>query len=125
MRLAATRFGEWNALEVIGHLADAAEICADRVQRCLVEDRPQIASYDQDALAAERRNAERDPLELSRRLSAAHSRLVQMLARSEAASRPAVHSTWGDVDAGHFAAYQSDHAHGHVAELSRAFPPSR
>ena len=123
-RLRATTFGEWSALEVIGHLADAAEIFAERVQRCVDEDRPAIASYDQDALAAERRNNERDPRELSRRLSAAHSRMVQLLQRGELRSRPAAHSTWGEVDAGHLAAYQADHAHGHVSELAQAFPPA-
>ena len=109
---------------MIGHLADAAEIFAERIQRCIDENRPAIASYDQDALAAERRNGEREPLELSRRLSRAHSRIVQLLQRTELRSRPAIHSAWGEVDAGHFAAYQSDHAHGHVGELAQAFPPA-
>jgi hypothetical protein len=122
-RLRAMKFDQWTALEIIGHLADAAEIFADRVQLCIETDRPAIASYDQDALAAERRNNERDPMELSRRLSAAHSRIVQLLQRPDAAARPATHSAWGDVDAGHFAAYQADHSHGHTGELAKAFPP--
>jgi hypothetical protein len=122
-RLRATRFGEWTAVEVIGHLADAAEIFADRVQRCVDEDRPTIASYDQDAIAAERRNAERDPLELSQRVMSAHRRTVQMLAVQGRRTRPGVHAEWGEVDAGHFAAYQARHANEHVADLARAFPP--
>jgi hypothetical protein len=123
-RLRATKFDQWSAVEIIGHLADSAEIFADRVQRCIDEDRPAIASYDQDALAAERRNNERDPMELSRRLSAAHSRIIQLLQRPGAARRPAIHSEYGEVDAGHFAAYQADHSHGHAGELAKAFPPS-
>src|SRR4029078_4327192 len=71
-RLRSTKFYEWTAMEIIGHVADAAEIFADRVQRCIVEDRPAVVSYDQDAIAKERRNNERDPMELSRRISAAH-----------------------------------------------------
>ena len=122
-RLRATKFDQWTALEIIGHVADAAEIFADRVQRCIDEDRPAVVSYDQDAMAAERRNNERDPMELSRRLSAAHSRIVQLLVRPGAAARPATHSDWGEVDAGHFAAYQADHSHGHTSELAKAFPP--
>ena len=123
-RLRSTSFGEWTAVEIIGHLADSAEIFADRVERCINEDRPAIASYDQDALAAERRNDERDPLELSRRLSAAHSRIVQLLGRPGAAARPATHSAWGEVDAGHLGAYQADHSRGHAGELAKAFPPT-
>lgn len=123
-RLRDTKFDQWSAVEIIGHLADSAEIFADRVQRCVDEDRPAIASYDQDALAAERRNNERDPMELSRRLSAAHSRIIQLLQRPGAAERPGIHSDYGEVDAGHFAAYQADHSHGHAGELAKAFPPS-
>jgi hypothetical protein len=124
-RLRSTKVGDWTALEVIGHVTDAAEIFADRIQLCLERERPAIASYDQDALVAERRNNEREPLELSRRLSAAHSRIVQLLQQPGAAARPAVHSAWGVVDAGHFGAYQADHAHGHTTELARLFPPVR
>ena len=123
-RLRATKFDEWTALEIIGHVADAAEIFGDRVQRCIEGDRPTVASYDQDAVAKERRNNERDPMELSKRLSAAHSRIVQLLIRPGAAQRPGIHSEWGEVDAGHFAAYQADHSHGHTGELASAFPPS-
>ena len=123
-RLRSTKFDQWSAVEIIGHLADAAEIFADRVQLCIDEDRPAVASYDQDALAAERRKNEREPMELSRRLSKAHSRIVQLLQQPGAAERSATHSAWGEVDAGHFAAYQADHSHGHTSELAKAFPPS-
>ena len=123
-RLRATRFGEWTAVEVLGHLADAAEIFADRVQRCIDEDRPAIASYDQNALAAERRNAERDPMGLSERVMSAHRRMIQLLLQADNRRRPGIHGQWGEVDAGHFAAYQAGHARDHVDELAKAFPPT-
>lgn len=121
--LRATRFGDWTAVEVLGHLADSAEIFAERVRRCIQEDRPALQSFDQDALAAERRNAERDPMELSRRLSAAHAEIVRLLVDERARSRPGVHSEHGELDAGHFGAYQANHSRDHVAELAKAFPP--
>ena len=124
-KLRATKLDQWTALEVIGHVADSAEIFAGRVARCVDEENPTVASYDQDALAAERRNNERDPLELSRRLSAAHSRIVQLLLSAGAAARPGRHSAWGQVDAGHFATYQADHSHGHTSDLASRFPPDR
>ncbi len=123
-RLRATRFGEWTAVEVLGHLADSAEIFAERVRRCITEDRPALPSFDQDALAAERRNAERDPLDLSRRFSAAHAEIVRSLIDEKARSRPGIHSEHGELDAGHFGAYQAQHARDHVDELAKAFPPS-
>jgi hypothetical protein len=116
-RLRGTKLGEWTALEVIGHLADAAEIFAERVHRCIHEDHPRFEPYDQDELAAARANNERDPMELSRRLHAAHSRIVQLMQRPDAAARPAVHGAWGEIDAGHVAGYQAKHAHDHVLEL--------
>ena len=123
-KLRGTKIDQWTALEVIGHVTDAAEIFAERARRCVEEDNPRVASYDQNALAAERRNNERDPMELSRRLSAAHGRIVQLLQRPGAVARPGTHSDWGQVDAGHFAAYQADHSHGHTSDLARLFPPT-
>ena len=124
-RLRAAKFGDWTAVEVIGHLADAGEIFAERVRRCIDEDRPALASFDQDALAAERRNAERDPMELSQRLGAAHAQIVRRLMNEAARSRPGIHSEYGELDAGHFGAYQARHAHEHAAELAAAFPPAK
>jgi hypothetical protein len=124
-RLRAVKFGDWTAVEVIGHLADASEIFAERVRRCVEEDRPALPSFDQDAIAAERRNAERDPMELSRRVSAAHAQIVRLLMDERARSRPGIHSEYGELDAGHFGAYEANHAHEHAAELATAFPPTR
>ncbi len=124
-RLRAARFGEWTAVEVIGHVADSAEIFAQRVRLCIKQDRPTIASFDQDVLAKERRNAERDPMELSRRVSAAHADIVRLLMDEGARSRPGVHSEQGELDAGHFGAYQARHGHEHASELAAAFPPTR
>ncbi len=63
-------------------------------------------------------------MELSQRLSAAHSRIIHLLQLPGAAMRPGTHSDWGEVDAGHFASYQADHSHGHTSELAKAFPPT-
>lgn len=123
-RLRSVRFGEWTAVEVMGHLADSAEIFAERVRRCIEEDRPALASFDQDALAKERRNGERDPMELSRRVSAANATIVRLLMDEDARSRPGIHSEYGELDAGHFGAYQARHGHEHAVELATAFPPT-
>jgi hypothetical protein len=122
-RLRSVRFGDWTAVEVIGHIADSAEIFAERVRRCIDEDRPALASFDQDALAKERRNVERDPMDLSRRVSAAHAAIVRMLMDERLRSRPGIHSEYGELDAGHFGAYQARHGHQHAVELATAFPP--
>lgn len=120
--LRQTRFDRWSALDVIGHVADMAEVFAERVRRAAEESVPHFVSIDGDALAAQRR-AIRDPLECAKRLAAAHGAMVRLLARPGIAARPATHSEMGPVNAGHLAAYQAKHSHEHVAPLAGAFPP--
>jgi hypothetical protein len=118
--LRSTRFGDWSAAELLGHLTDVAEVFAERVRRSLEEDTPTLEAIPEGTLG----DARRDPMDLSRRLLRAHQRIVAYLQTPGAAERPAIHSEWGRVNAGHIAAYQADHSKEHVAELARAFPPS-
>jgi len=123
-QLRAARFGEWNAKQVIGHLAASAEVFAERVRRCIEEDRPTILGWDQDAADASADHTNADPMVLSRTLQAAHARIVQLLGRPGAAERPGVHAERGPVTAGWLAAYQAQHSHEHAIELGKAFPPA-
>jgi hypothetical protein len=102
-----------------------ADVFAERVRKIVNEDRPRLAPVDQDKVHAERRNNERDPMELSRRVQAAHGEIVRLLMSRENRARIGVHGDWGDVDAAHVAAYQARHAHEHVTELAPKFPPAR
>lgn len=119
-RLGATRSGEWNAIQLIGHVADVAEVFAERVRRALEEDTPTLEAIP-DGMVGDRR---RDPMDLSKRLLRAHQRIVALMQTPGAADRPASHGEWGRVNAGHIAAYQADHSKQHVAELAAAFPPT-
>ncbi|HMB24853.1 MAG TPA: DinB family protein, partial [Anaerolineales bacterium] len=51
----------WSVVEVICHLRDAEEISLGRVQTIRAQDRPKIASYDQEVLARERNYRDDDP----------------------------------------------------------------
>lgn len=117
-RLRSTKLGDWSALDAIGHLTDIAEVFAERVRRALEEDTPTLQAVHGDAAPEER-----DPMDLSRRLLQAHQRIVALMQRPGAADRPAIHSQWGRVNAGHIAAYQADHTDEHVRDLAAAFPP--
>ena len=123
-KLRASKFDQWTALEVIGHVADMAEVFAERVRRIVSERKPALASVDQDAVHAERRNNERDPMELARRIQTAHGQIVRLLVAEENRARVGVHADWGEVDAAHIAAYQARHAHEHVTEVAARFPPT-
>ena len=123
--LRAVKFDEWTALEVLGHVADMADVFAERVRRIVREDKPRLASVDQDAHHAERKNNAREPMELSKRIQAAHGEMVQLLATPANRARLGVHGEWGEIDAGHVAAYQARHAHEHVTDVAAKFPPTR
>jgi len=121
--LRAVRIGDWTAKEVIGHLADLAEVFAERVRRCAAEDRPALASVDQDVMQAERRNNDADPMALSKRMQAAHAQIVRLLQEPGAADRLGLHEERGPVTAGWLGAYHARHSHEHVIELQPHFPP--
>lgn len=123
-RLRAVRIGDWTAKEVIGHVTDTAEEFAERVRRCVEEDDPLLAVFDQDAVAAERRNDEADALALAKRLQAAHGLIVRLLQRPGATGRVGRHAERGPVTAGWLGAYQARHSHEHVTELQPHFPPA-
>lgn len=119
-RLQARRFGDWSAVELLGHMTDVAEVFAERVRRAVEEDTPRLEALPEGTLG----DARRDPMDLSKRLLRAHQRIVAYLQGPGATERPAIHAEWGRVDAGHIAAYLADHSKEHVAELAAAFPPS-
>jgi hypothetical protein len=118
-RLRAARLGDWSAVELLGHLSDVAEVFAERVRRALEEDTPTLEAIPEGTLGG----AQREPMDLSRRLLRAHQRIVAYLQAPGAVDRPAIHSEWGRVNAGHIAAYEADHSKEHVAALAAAFPP--
>lgn len=118
-RLQVTTFGEWTAIDLIGHVTDVAEVFAERVRRAQEEDAPTLEAIPEGMTG----DPHRDPMDLARRLLRAHQRIVALLQTPGAIDRPAVHSEWGRVTGGHMAAYQAGHSHEHVLELSRAFPP--
>lgn len=122
-QLRAVKIGDWTVKEVIGHIADTAELYAERIRRCLAEDRPALPLFDQDAIHAERHNNDADPMALSKRIQAAHGEIVRSLQRAGATDRIGVHAERGPLTAGWFGAYHARHAHEHIAELQPLFPP--
>jgi DinB family protein len=121
--LRTVRLGEWTAKEVIGHLADSADVFAERVRRCVEEERPALPSFDQDAVAAVRKNNDADAMALTKRIQAAHGSIVRLLQARGAAERIGVHAQHGPVTAAWLGAYQAKHSHEHVLELQPHFPP--
>lgn len=122
-RLAQVAHGEWTWLDVIGHVADSAELFADRVERCTREINPYIGAVNLEQLAAER-SATRDPMDCARRARDAAMRMTMLLQSPTVARLALVHETMGAVTAGHLGVWQADHSRQHVGALAEAFPPS-
>ena len=53
--------GEWSAVEVVGHMIDTMQIWTSRVERLMVEERPALPRYDQDALVRDNDYLHADP----------------------------------------------------------------
>ncbi len=121
-RLAEVAFADWTWLDLIGHVADTAELFAERVRRCIEESDPSFPDRDTDAWVRERRGS-RDAAECAARIAAEHMRIVRLLDGPGAPERTGAHSTHGRVTAGWLADYQVRHSREHVRELQAAFPP--
>jgi DinB superfamily len=91
--------GEWSAIEVVGHMIDKMQIWTSRVERLLVEERPALPAYDQDALVREHDYLHADPDVLFEHLSQACERfatLVEHISIS-ALQREGVHEEVGPM----------------------------
>ena len=73
--------GEWCAKEVVGHLIEAEQRgFAGRIRIILAGDSPQLASWDQDQVARDRRDCERDAADLLNEFSKLRGESVALVA---------------------------------------------
>ncbi|HYG12069.1 MAG TPA: DinB family protein [Pyrinomonadaceae bacterium] len=113
--------GKWSACEIVQHLADSEMRAAIRLRQLLVEDRPLIQSYDQDAYAARLNYNTRDIAPALDAFRAARATTTQLFAHmsEEDWAREGTHpehtrysvDTWLEVYAAH--------AHDHAAQIRR------
>lgn len=96
-RLRSIAFADWSWLDLIGHVADTAELFAGRLRRIVEEDEPMITEE--------------------------HLRIIRLLDLPGAPTRTGHHSSHGRVDGGWIADYQMRHSREHTLELAGAFPP--
>jgi hypothetical protein len=72
--------GEWCVLEALGHLIEAEERgFSGRVRSILAEDEPAFATWDPPAVARERRDCERNPMELLAEFEARRAASVELV----------------------------------------------
>jgi hypothetical protein len=89
----------WSAVEVVGHMIDKMQIWASRVERILVEERPALPGYDQDALVRDHDYVHADPEVLLEHLRQACERFATLVERIpiSALQREGVHEEFGPM----------------------------
>jgi len=113
--------GKWSAREIVHHLADSESVSAHRLRKLLVEERPIIQGYDQEAYAVKLHYNERDMAPALEAFRAARATTTQLLrAMSEADwTREGWHTESGRYTAETWLRVYAAHAHDHAAQITR------
>jgi len=91
--------GEWSAIEVLGHMIDKMSHWSNRVERILLEERPTLPGYDQDAEVGEHGYQHADPAVLYEHLQQHCERFATLVASlpATALQREGVHGEYGPM----------------------------
>jgi len=113
--------GKWTAAELVHHLADAEMTGAIRLRRMLVEDRPVIYGYDQEAFASGLRYQERAIAPALEAFHAARATTLQLLETMSDAewARPGWHTERGPFGPELWLRLAAAHARNHAAQIAR------
>lgn len=119
--------GEWAIVEVVAHLADTDERVLARTRRMLGEDEPELAPYDPDALAIERRYLEMDVAEQLDRFEAIRAEQVALLESLDEAGwgRIGLHGEHGRITVQDLATHTAGEDADHLAQIARLIPIGR
>ena len=113
--------GKWSAAEIVHHLADSETTSGLRLRRLLVEDRPLIQGYDQDAYANSLNYNRRDiapALEAFRSARATAAQLFEFMTEEDW-HKEGTHSESGSYSSEDWLKIYAAHAHNHAAHIRR------
>lgn len=119
--------GEWSAIEVLGHMIDKMSHWSDRVEHILLEERPALPGYDQDAEVREHRYQRADPADLFERLQEQCERFAALVAALPlpALQREGVHGEYGPMTLRQCIEAPLESVPGHLEQLRAAIHPRR
>jgi hypothetical protein len=111
----------WSVIEVICHLRDAEEIGFGRMQAMRDQDKPLVASWDQNALALEKKYAEADLAPALTAFTKTRSEYVAALKalKPEQWERVGKHNETGDITVLTHALHRTYHDAIHCAQIAR------
>jgi len=91
--------GQWGAVEILAYLRDFDAETAQRLERILTEDTPEITEFDPDLMAIERGYAHDDPFAALAAFRELRRELVHRLSQlsEEQWSRSALHPEFGRI----------------------------
>lgn len=113
--------GKWTSNEIIGHLVDAEVIYLHRVRQIFCEERPVIASIDQDLWVSGQRHNERVPAELASEFRALRQMTLRLwkMMKPEDFKRTGRHSERGDESLGVMIRMHAGHDLSHIDQITR------
>jgi hypothetical protein len=113
--------GEWAIIEVVGHLADTEERALARVRRMLAEDDPELAPFDQEALAEQRHDLELDLEEELARLEELRRQHLAELAALDGSgwTRTGRHGEHGELSVELYETHVAAEEVDHLAQIAR------
>jgi hypothetical protein len=115
--------GRWSALEVMCHVRDAdADVFVPRLERALLEERPEVPDVDMTRWESERRYREAAPREALEAWRAARARLLARLAplTPREWSRIVFHSLRGPYPLADMVRFWTDHDLSHRRQIAEA-----
>jgi hypothetical protein len=113
--------GKWSAAEIVHHLADSETIAGIRLRKLLVEDKPVIHGYDQDAYAARLRYNLRDLRPAWEAFRSTRGTTLQLLRgmSEEDWQRTGWHTDAGLYTPERWLEIYAEHAHKHAEQIRR------
>lgn len=114
--------GEWSALQILTHLADAEMVYGVRVRLILTVERPWISAYDQDSWADRFVELEQDAKDTVHRWRILRDANLRVFASLQPADweRSGMHAERGEESVALIAEHLADHDRAHLAQLRRA-----
>ena len=112
--------GEWCANEVVGHLIEAEQRgFAGRIRIILASEHPTLESWDQDGVARERHDCDKDPHALLEQFASLRLREVELVQglRATDLERRGLHPEVGELSVGELVHEWVHHDRNHVKQV--------